>query len=436
MGQTSRFFVSAVIAILLASLCFTAFPQSCIFNFVNASSTLPSVNEEYANGTLVHPYSLDVWYDWVNVSDTQVISYVQYIPADSPYPGPVANIIGQHLHLADGTDVFVASALTKFEVYRDLNGDGIPQANSTSGDNEIKYYMYTNMSDHITQTPIQKVMQDSVPHYQWGVSYQNVYGYLGYPSASGNWGGYAGKLIFDHITLNYDFSFNGNVTNLKTSFDIGKVVSSNAVSSSPVEVLNETFPLDNLGLALLFTTSTYASKPYDTSVNGQPYNSTTAQDFATSVDLARIQVGNSSAYDFVFGGNYTLNRGENNETHQATIETHEAKAEAVALLGLPIKIYQPALAQINWFKDYLNLTDLFGGSWPNIAIDYNASSLIYRVCFPVWDGMQIMHDPVFIGYVSAEPVPEFPAIVMLLVFAIVTIMLYFVAKTRKHSFSR
>lgn len=261
MRRTLNLSVSAAVAVLLASLCFTAFPQSSTFNFANASSALSGTNAEYANGTLVRPYALNVWYDWINVSDTQVISYAAYTPADSPYPGPIANIVGQHLHLADGTEVFVASALTKFEVYRDLNGDGIPQANYTSGDSEIQYYMYTNMSNRLTQTPIQKVMEDSVPHYQWGLTYQNIYGYLGYPSATGSWGGYAAKLIFDHITLNYDFSFNGNVSNLKTSFDIGKVVSSNAIDPATVEVLNQTFPLDNLGLALLFTTSTYASKP-------------------------------------------------------------------------------------------------------------------------------------------------------------------------------
>jgi hypothetical protein len=31
------------------------------------------------------------------------------------------------------------------EVYRDQNGDGIPQANFTSGDSEILYNMYINV---------------------------------------------------------------------------------------------------------------------------------------------------------------------------------------------------------------------------------------------------------------------------------------------------
>lgn len=410
MKRAIRLLIFTIAGLLLAGSCFTFLPQSAQLGFAHAS-TLPVGNAEYANGTLTQPFSLNVWYDWINVSNTQVVAYAMYTPPNSPYPGPVANIVGQHLHLTDGTDVFVASALTKFEVYRDLNGDGIPEANFTGGSNELLYYMFTNMSDGFSVTPIQVVAENGGPHYQWGISYQNVYGYLGYataPNSLGGWGGLAAKLVFDHITLNYDFSMNGSVSNLKTSFDIGNVVSAYAIDPVTAQVTNSSFSLDGLGLALLYTTSIYASKPYQTSVDGQPYNSTAIGASTTGVDLASVDVGNSSAYDFVFGGNYTLSQGENTETHQANIETYTAKAEAVALNGLPITLYQPALSQISFFTNYLNLTDLFGGSWPNAAIDYNASSFIYRICFPVWSGQQIVHDPVFVGYVAeTTQVPEF-----------------------------
>ena len=418
MKRTVSLSILMIAALLLAGSCFPRLVPSTPVGFTSAS-LLPDNNAEYANGTLTNPYSLNVWYDWVNVSNTQVIAYAIYATPDSPYPGPIANIVGQHLRLLDGTEVFVASALTKFEVYRDLNGDGIPQANFTSPDNELLYHMYTNMSDKFNMTPIQMVTENNVPHYQWGISYQNVYGYLGYATASNNlggWGGYAAKLIFDHITLNYDFSMNGTISNLKTSFDIGKVTTAYAIDPNTVQVTNTPFSLDGLGLALLFTTSTYTSKPYQTTVDDQPYNSTAKNATSTNVDVASVAVGNSSAYDFVFGGNYTLNIGENNQTHQANIQTYPAEAQAVALTNLPIKIYQPALAQISFFANYLNLTDLFGGSWPNVSIDYNTSSFNYRICFPVWNGQQIIHDPVFVGYVAgSSQIPEFPTATVALV---------------------
>jgi hypothetical protein len=60
--------------------------------------------------------------------------------------------------------------------------------------------------------------------------------------------------------------------------------------------------------------------------------------------------------------------------------------------------------QTTFFTDKLNLGDLFGGSWPDITIDYSASSLIYRLCFPVWDGAQTQCDPVYVGYLSSRTI--------------------------------
>lgn len=415
--RAARFSVSAIVALLLTALCFVAFPQSAVFKFASASSTLPVGYAEYANGTITVANSpLSVWYDWVNVSGTQVINYFWYANSDYPYPVPIANLVGQHLRLADGSEVFVASALDKMEVYSDLNGDGIPQANFTSGDSEILYLMYFNMSVGYRIIPIQKTIEGGVPHFRWGFAYTNVYAFLQNETARF---GVVARLIFDHITVSYDFSVNGNVSNLKANFDIGKVTILEALGSSQVS-------LNGLGLALLYTTSTYTSKPYATYVNNQPYNSTTAQESAVNANIARIAVGDTKAYDFVFGGNYTLNRDANNETH-------EAKAEAAALSSLPISIYRPIVWQTSVFRDLLHLSDLFGGSWPELATDYNASSLLYRICFPVWDGMQIEHDPVYVAYLSSSTaIPEFPTATILSIFITATSLILVMAKMRKH----
>jgi hypothetical protein len=412
-----KLFTLVMLGMLLVALSLTAFPQFPMFNFANASSTLPVDDAEYANGTIAVAGSpAIIWYDWVNVSGTQVINYVSYTNSDYPYPMPIANLVGQHLQLADGTEAFVVSALDKIEVYRDQNGDGIPEANFTSGDSEILYSMYINMSDSYNIIPIQKTMEGDVPHYQWGFTYVNVYAYLQNTTA-----GYdiVAKLILDHITVSYDFSLDGNVSNLKTSFDIGKVASIDVLDSSQLS-------LDGLSLALLYPTSTYTSKPYSTYVNGQPYNSTTANDSAVNIEVARVAVGDTKAYDFVFGGNYTLNGGENNETH-------ETEAEAAALSSIPTEIYGPVVWQTTFFRDELNLTDLFGGSWPDVTIDYNTSSLIYRLCFPVWDGAQIQHDPVYVGYLfSSTEIPEIPTTTILpLTIIAATSLVLVLAKKRK-----
>ena len=215
---------------LMPVLAFLLFSFVVVFQPIAASAQISSqtqsspalsfVGEEYANGTIVPSNSpLQVWYDWVNVSGTQVINYAMYTTPDWNYSVPIANIIGQHLRLADGSEVFVASAIDGMEVYRDVNGDGIPQANFTSGDSEILYFMYSNMSKTYSMAPTQKVVENNVTHYQWGFTSGGVGAYLQNATVRV---GVDVRMILDHLTLSYDFSVNGNVSNLKTSFDIGK----------------------------------------------------------------------------------------------------------------------------------------------------------------------------------------------------------------------
>jgi hypothetical protein len=424
-----RFSVFALIASLLASLCLTGFPQNKVFNLAEASLTLPVDGMEYANGTIAPENSpLLIGYNWVDVSGTQVIYYAMYTTPDYNYPVPIANLLGQHFRLEDGTQVFIASALSELEVYRDLNGDGIPQANFTSGESEILYNMYTNMSDSFSVTSVQKVIEDSVPHYQWSFTYENVHGYLQNAAARI---GVVASLIFSHITLSYDFSVNGNVSNLKTNFDIGKVTNLNILDSSQ-------FTLDGLSLALLYATATYTSKPYSTYVNDQEYNSTTTEDSAIDAELAQVQVGGVQAYDFIFGGSYTLNRGESNETHEANIETYEAKAEAAALSSIPTFFRTSSIKGMDFFRNQLNLTDLFGGSWQDFNMNYESSSLIYRICFPAWDGLQIQHDPIYVGYILSyaedSTAPEFSTAIVLSALAAViavSLILVVIVRTRR-----
>jgi hypothetical protein len=433
MKHVARFSGSLVVAVLLVGLFFAALPKFAQLSSASASSTFSFVNKEYDNGTIVPPNSpLNVWYDWVNVSGTQVVNYALYTPLGYSFPVPIASIVGQHLRLADGSDVFVASALDGMEVYRDLNGDGIPEANFTSGSSEILYFMYSNMSDSYSVTPIQKVMQADTAHYKWSFSYGNVYAYLQNATARI---GVAVRLKLDHLTLGYDFSLNGNVSNLKTSFYIGKAKDIQVFDPTVGDYVNSSqFSFDGLSLSLLYATATYASNSYSTWVNGQPYNSTTTNSSAVEADIAQVAVGDVRAYDFIFGGNYTLNRDETSGTNQANIETYEAKAEAAAESSLPtINIYGPVVRGISFFSDELNLSDLFGGSWPNVNTDYAASSLVYRICFPVWDGQQIVNDPVYVGYLAGSTaVAEFPTATIAVILLVGTALVLVAARVRKH----
>ena len=314
----------------------------------------------------------------------------------------------------------------KFEVYRDINGDGIPQSDAASGNNEILYWIYTNMSDSYSIIPIQKSMIDSTPHYTWGFTYRNAYAYLeNYTTVYG----LVGKMIFDHITLSYDFSVIGNLTNLKTNFDIGKVSNLTSLGTSSVS-------LKGLSLALLYTTSAYTTKAYLTYVDSQPYNSTATNNSTIAAQTAQINVGETNAYDFIFGGNYTLSIDENDLTQQPNNQTYTAKSEVVALSSLPWKTYGSPVWQTSFIGNAFNLTDLFGGSWSPVNMNYDASPLIYRICFPFWDGGQIQHDPVYIAHLSeTSTVPEFPTWTILPALLITPLVIAFAIK-KKLPFNR
>jgi hypothetical protein len=413
----TQLFALTAIALLLSAMVLALSPASGQLNLSSAPSTIPLADQEYANGTLASNNApFKVWYTWVNVSNTQVLYYAAYTTPDYPFPVPIANIIGQHFSLDDGTQIFIASALSELEVYRDLNSDGTP-----SGDNEILYYIYSNMSQGYSMTPIQKTIIDSVPHYQWSFTYQNAYAYLQNAQARV---GVVARMFFEHLTLNYDFSVNGNVSDLKTSFDIGRVTNLEVLEPSDFS------SFDGLSLALLYATATYTSKPYSTSVNGQPYDSSTA-DSAVEADVAEVKVEDVKAYDFLFGGNYTLYRDGNTETQAASVETYEAQAQAVAIAGLPT-IYGPTVRSISFFTDYLNLADLFDGSWPSVNSNYESSSLIYRICFPEWDGMQIEHDPTFLGYIyNNQEIPEIPTIALIIIPIIIASLLVLLLQRKR-----
>ena len=122
---------------------------------------------------------------------------------------------------------------------------------------------------------------------------------------------------------------------------------------------------------------------------------------ALGADIAEVKVDDVKAYDFLFGENYTLYRDGSNATHEVKIETYTTKAQAVPKTGLPT-IYGPTVRSLSFFNNQLNLTDIFGGQWPNINSNYESSPLIYRICFPVWEGNRLEHDPTFLGYLFSN----------------------------------
>ncbi len=421
----SSLYLSTCLIVLIALAASTA---SAIRFPANATSGLRAMvlespidtNTEYSNGSIPMPPFGSIWYAWINTTDTQIIYYSLF---SDQVNSPIINFLGQHFQLQDGTDVIVGNTLALIEVYNDTNGDGIPQANFTSGISEIEYYLLVNSSISYEITPIQKIMEGELAHYKWGFKYEGIDGFLFYPEEQGN---VAAFVMIDHLGFTYDFYVVDNVANMKPSFDIGNITNVEFMYEEP------SASLDQLGLSLLFDTVIFSPEPYTAHVNGQTYNSTTTTDSAIPIDSSQIAVNTIKAYEFLFGENYNLTRGEN-------IETYQAKYEAAATTSVP----EGATWKLDWildcFEETLSIVDLFGMEG-QINLNYNSSTLLYRICYPVWDGLQIQHDPTYVAYLfSDEVIPEFAIPWILPLLALASSLSMLVAKAgkwRKSTLSR
>ena len=416
----SAFYLSAFMVGLLVVLVFSSAgwfsAQATLGVGATSSQEYIDTNSEYTNGSIPTPIG-GIWYAWVNVSETQVIYYSLF---SDEVNSPIINFLGQHFRIENDTEVFVGSTLTLIEVYNDTNGDGIPQANFTSGESEIIYYLLVNSSIGYEVTPIQKILESEIPHYTWGFKYDTIDGFLLYPEQQP--GQAAAKVMIDYLGFNYDFYVVENVSYIKTSFDIGSITDIEPAWGEPP------VSLDGLSLSLLFSTVTSSAKTYTAYVNDQPYNSTTAASSATAISSGQIAVEMIKAYDFLFGENYNLTKGK-------SVETHEVKSEAAATTSVP----QGALSRLDWtlsyFENNLNISDLFpsaGGIGGKLNLDYNVSAFLYRICYPVWDGLQIQHDPTYVAYLFSNIIiPEFRGIMILPMLVLMTSFAMLMAKIRK-----
>jgi hypothetical protein len=192
--------------------------------------------------------------------------------------------------------------------------------------------------------------------------------------------------MISHIGFSYDYYIQGNTSYLKSSFGIGRIT--DLQPSMPT--LNVS--LDGLSLSLFFGTSTVSSKPYVVEVNGQPYNSTLVTEPTIPNNQTEVKIQDKKAYEFLFGQNYTL-------FTDSTQENYESKSIASSKDSVPTSPRVSLTWVINNLQSVLHdLFPLITTLPPNLNLDYETSTLLYRVCYPTWNGNRIKHDPTYIAY--------------------------------------
>jgi len=416
--------IIVIVVIMLSSIVLPALVHTPLL----AQSSSIDFSQEYSSGDLQVFPSLDAWYAWISINGTHTIFLALH---SFQAPSPVSAFVGESYNTSDSR-VFVANALMAMEVYNDTNGNGFLDANYAIPSTELLYTIQLNASQSFTTSPVQKTLTNNVPHYDWGVTYGMIQGDLITADPAYNYG-YGGGLpasqvLIDHLSLFYDYSITGNTTYLKTSYEIGNV------TLVPPTLPNVT--LKGLSLSLLHFVLAVSSEGYAVRTNGSSidYDSQTSQT-SSQVNTAQIIVPCSTAYEFRFNDNYTLQTNP-----PVSLRTVYAAAPNNSL---PVEGFTGAGAlQVIRAQDYVK------ASLPNIAglpassdLNYSSSKLIYRISYPTWEGIGIKHDPTYIGYyvpnlpTISTAVPGFPMIIVYLgltlavVAAITTVIA--VKRTRK-----
>ena len=371
---------SCIIALIAASaiFCFSTFPG--IKSALGESSI--DVNSEYSSGTIGDPYEdLALWYAWVNSNGTQVVylAYQSYL-----HRPPVTAFLGQHYVTESGQEVFVGNTLMALEVYNDTNGNGVPDFSRTfglitKGKSEVLYELRVNSSAGFEATPVTKTLIQGIPHYMWGMRYNRIDAVLESETQ-----GITATVTLERLDFSYDFYIEGNRSFLKTNFEIGRLL-----EMEPQQ--GYTFSLDGLSLSLLYGTTVLSSKNYVTSVDGLPYDPKTASTSTGPATLDEIKIENVTAYEFRFGQDYTIIDGSEERSVQSL-------SVAAANWTLP-------WGSVDWLLVHFEnvLSDVFpriSSIDQPVSLDVDESSFLYRVCYPIWGGGVVDHDPVYVAHLS------------------------------------
>lgn len=364
----------------------------------DSSSSAIDTQSEYSSGSIQLSQTMNIWYTWINSSDTQVAFFTYYSEA---YNSPTMTFLGQHYMAANETEVFIGNTLLLMEAFNDTNGDGVPEANFRTGTGEIEYFFLVNSSVGFIPTPVQKMMFGDTPHYVWGIKYEWVDGFLLYPEfklINGAQSNLAARVNLTHLGFTYDYYVQGNISYLKTEFKVGKIVDFRPYALD--------ISLDGLGLSLLYGTTMLTTKPYAVLVNGEPYDSKVTETPITSTNRAEVIVEDIKLYEFIFEENYTLYRN-------SVAESYRSKSAASPTESIPpnAAVYLSPYWLVGWLLRFLS-EDVFpkiSASLPDIDLEYANSSFVYRVCYPIWEGWEIEHDPTYVAYLVPVEVSAPPA---------------------------
>ncbi len=365
-------------------------------------------NQETAHGTITYK-NTEFDYAWFNTTLLDGLLFNYHMPVGLP---SIMNPIQLfHLKMKNNSEVFVSNSLIAVEIYNDINQNNILDADYTSGSTELMYLLYPNASvNYMIEGP--EKHRDNC--FTWSVRYDQ-------PQIIGNSDPvYSNEntiieLIFDYFEFRYNYTFiesSNDVQGIvKLDINIGKVISATKISLNGKEAI--TIP-KQWGLSLLFSLSTSYS-----------HRSRTYEAYENRLTYIKLGDGKKDFFEARLYDNYTYNDNGVNKTYPAYCVFTTEKSispEERQVLTTSTYAYQFANEFINSILE----------SSSQLYLDPITATCSYRIEYPVWQGLEIRHDPIFKIYnvelEEVEPVnyPETSLMLLLIpiIGAVVAIIIY------------
>lgn len=384
--------------LLLLFVCGTIPPYLTTIG-ISSTTTL----EEYGNRVIpIYPeMNLSLYYTWINLNDTRLLFFA---PFSDTYPSPILPFIGQDYPSLDGSRVFVGHSFFLFEVYNDTNGNRVPDVESmaTPIESEIQYNLEVNASESFEWVPVAKYLVNSIAHYNWSVTYRDVQAILVFPEDRqiGNiTTNIASEAYLDELSFAYDFSLNGSISSLKADVIIGNTT----VLPHPVTAEHYNASITNMSLSTVYSLALTSTSTPLFLVNNQPYDSRNPEATLQPANISEIHSRGQRIYEMLFGANYTLYTS----TKAISLPSITAACPSSSLVGI-----NPGWRiSIELMQSYLTAISANVGLPSSLSITPDLSPLLYRICYPQWQGFRIDHDPIYKAFIGHEISYTYPIII-------------------------
>jgi hypothetical protein len=347
-------------------------------------------------------------------------------------------LFGLHYTTKDDRDFFVGSILAFLFGFNDTDHNGIPSL----GENRFFIIPYGfNEGNATLPLTIEALPAVEIEpgHYQFGISYKNLYGRLVSANSEGEF--LLSLLLnifeitFSELTITYDVKVDvttGEITT-ETYYTIGQVTEFRFLGI-PIPDFHDA--LSDIGIGVAHAGVVLSPRYYVRPGNGAPVSSQNRTMVRITTDL----VGRNQAFTVGTRGNYDV---YNESTGIPTLIEADLPAYSWLLTPQPIDgvlmLWQLPISAIIFSIFAYAMSPYLQGLFPGPLSVYehadtvfNSAAFWYGITFPEAHGYRIVHDPVYTAFSNIGQAPSIVGLILLGTIALIALIVIVVQVIRSN----